>query len=346
VKSKDDVFRVTQNDTSNDPKNEWSYFIELTKDLNVINLKIKSDGNVPLYRYQRFNSHTIENLINDELFGTKPISFNDPYDSLPHVDFNKVVDTLRENNTLDSNIDREEQLKSLIDESRRAYNVVSLTSNIFNTAMWSHYADHATGFALQYDSETLEQLKKDYTDDFIEFFKFLHNLKTIDTKKYSRIFEDSVIFSPVIYHDKILDFSEENLANYDAVINIITSYDMDKIYDYYKDDYNYNLTKIQTLIALLTKNCYWSYEKEWRFCAIAMNKYASHELINARKIRPKAIYLGEFITFHNRYTIYTIAKTKNIKVFQMKTDYSNDTNRLIHFEISKKNINDFLKEYS
>ena len=50
-----------------------------------------------VFRYRSFNEDTISALQDDRLYFSSPINFNDPYDCLPFVDYEKVCAEVNRN---------------------------------------------------------------------------------------------------------------------------------------------------------------------------------------------------------------------------------------------------------
>ena len=68
---------------------------------------------------------------------------------------------------------------------------------------------------------------------------------------------------------------------------------------------------------VLYKSKDWKYEEEWRLIVPNHDSLCTHGKIGT--LIPKAVYLGEFISFNDEYTICSIAKNKNIPIYKMKS---------------------------
>ena len=51
-----------------------------------------------LYRFRTINDNSISGLMNDNIFGSTPDAFNDPYDSLFQYDIDKIYELLINDN--------------------------------------------------------------------------------------------------------------------------------------------------------------------------------------------------------------------------------------------------------
>lgn len=124
--------------------------------------------NVLLFNYCPINYNIIDNFMNDAIWGTCPIAFNDPYDStlcyskknifnyyrnkinslnnIPKINIDKVIDNIL--NSFDINI------------LRNYISIKCFSEKIDNEIMWAHYADNAKGFALSYSSNNLIEMGK------------------------------------------------------------------------------------------------------------------------------------------------------------------------------------------
>lgn len=149
--------------------------------------------NSTLYTYCKINDNTIDGILNNYLWFTKPKDFNDPYDCYPYHEIglsetdiqdyrNSCIDWLKSNNEI-----------VLFDKNPRQYIIKSLDNIINNIGvkcfsevdnemlMWGHYADSHRGMCLEFDcnldktffsgTQNLENAlyKVEYCDDIPKF---------------------------------------------------------------------------------------------------------------------------------------------------------------------------------
>lgn len=112
-----------------------------------------------LYKYFRFNEHSISTLINNELWASSPKLFNDPFESMVTFKFEK-------NN------------QALFEEYVEKKAICCFSKNKENILMWSHYADSHRGFCVEIDDTIIkrssllsevcyEELRVDSTKNFL-----------------------------------------------------------------------------------------------------------------------------------------------------------------------------------
>lgn len=143
-----------------------------------------------LYKYRAFNKNSIQLLINEAVWFSKPSSFNDPFDCGVNIDLQKldesvqdaVKEVYKQNGICTEQIPVKE-LKTK-DEDRKAflrfrsdtYNLIQNVgvfslSNVNNDLlMWAHYADSHRGFCIEFERNPDNILGRDaepvmYQDD-------------------------------------------------------------------------------------------------------------------------------------------------------------------------------------
>lgn len=185
-----------------------------------------------LYKYRGFNEFSLQSLIDEMAWFSKPGLFNDPFDCGVYVDSRKMEESI---NTVKTNSykaigqsieDIPEQAFEIKRKDKEAFElfrkgtyeaiqklgIYSLSSIKTDILMWGHYADSHKGFCIEYERS---------------FDNFL-----------------GLEAEPVVYKKKIPSLSAK---------------DFDKESDSY-------------LKLILTKSRHWSYEKEWRILRIEGNR--------------------------------------------------------------------------
>lgn len=300
-----------------------------------------------LYRYQSINPYSVSALLQDELWGTVPTSFNDPYDTIFCYTSNKLKLALQEK-LLHKDIEKYKKffnvttksqlidilLESLLDNYndnfRKMYCISCFSENYDSEIMWGHYANCAKGFVVAYDGQELSDISFGSNKVFYDIVKTFNPLG-IDL---SNVKEDNLTtIAPVIYENgkmnstsEIITIIDSILEYYDDLCNgktiseaVMTLYKKNMQMYYEKQTDNNNLF----YSALCNKSKVWSYEKEWRIWAYNSNiltgQINNPYVLIGKGAKAKAIYLGEKISDYDTIALTEIARQKNIPVYKMKT---------------------------
>lgn len=116
-----------------------------------------------LFKYQKFNSYSLLNLKNSELYFNKPIDFNDPFDcavceqkKLSSSDINKLDKIFKKENPKYKKAEiKEEYLTTLNETISKSFKKIScccFSKSNKEILMWSHYADSHRGFCLEFST--------------------------------------------------------------------------------------------------------------------------------------------------------------------------------------------------
>jgi len=143
------------------------------------------DTQKKLYKYESFNTYSLANLKNQQLYFSSPITFNDPFDcaigctleDISQSNFAKIYDyylakdpskfskpvQLAVKEGLETHIEKE-LLKLFTDMLKKSF--IDSRNNILNNRgiscfsetsdeilMWSHYANKHQGFCLEFDTD-------------------------------------------------------------------------------------------------------------------------------------------------------------------------------------------------
>lgn len=329
----------------------------IKKDNRII---IESNNTLVLYKYQSISNYSISNLENDEIWGTIPTMFNDPYDSavcynLPNIikNINQNLNNIRlelykKNLELKNKQEVIDYLKENLlenyNENQRKQICVSCFS-IYNDSeiMWGHYANNAKGFVIEYNGFDLYKCAMMANEIALDIFKEI-NPYNID---YSNIKKDYLCaITPIIYGNQKINITKDILKILPMLIEYIDNICYGKkfkdlvlefisnIMQNYYENLEHENDLIYSIIGL--KNKCWSYEQEWRIWSYNTNIYTGNFLSPYAKIgnvKPKAIYLGEKISNFDKTGIIDIAKRKNIPVFQMKTKMLKNNFKLVAIPI-------------
>lgn len=127
-----------------------------------------------LYRYMGFGDWWKVNLFKGKIHLSAPKDFNDPFDSVPFVDFKEFWqkygnEMYQKNNgcalPLKEGLTDEQcypAFKEMIDFAQENMRVCCFTENKDSLLMWAHYANSHRGFCIEYNTEIMPSNIKKY----------------------------------------------------------------------------------------------------------------------------------------------------------------------------------------
>lgn len=266
----------------------------------------------------------IEAFREDKLYFSTALGFNDPYDTLMYVDYDRLTDHIRlcwrenmpqyvesikkKNQYLgylseyivsNQNPYKEEfekefftQLSKIIEKLKQNLyaNIkgICFSEDSRSMLMWSHYASNHTGIALLYDKQELLNAKC-YNRDGEE----LKEKFTLEKIKYGTERVDATGF----INDYILKYHKMAPEFAYDVFNL-----------------PYPSKKVLKEI-ILSKYNVWAYEKEVRLIPRSL-EFEKENNICYLSIRPKAVMLGSKINDRDKEEIVKIAKKKKIIIYE------------------------------
>lgn len=305
-----------------------------------------------VYRYQAINCYTIENLLNDSIYGSKTSVMND---NLEATGFYSIDDLRRMADDMIPSMREIVQTHNIPNEFKGAVTKFGLIMNYATTKN--------VELSIPYIEKAINECH--ILLNYLQSSNELHNtLKEINNNChiacFTECFESDYMAS--IYGDRsrgiILQYKVSDLAitctnygtcplnyqcnnlhfknmlipiNYSNEKYNISNYIFSTLFQYcFKKANSPNDSKLQfhtdmlwNIKLLATKGPAWKQEREWRLINCQCNPYekSSHALIH--KAKPSAIYLLSKISETNKNTIINIARLKNIPIYQLKEDYSN-----------------------
>lgn len=310
---------------------------------------LRMDEKRTIFRMRSINDNTLKAFFNDEVYASSPLKFNDPYDVLACYDKDKLYEYFdldkkgkfflnNETNEIikasgyeyfDSDkianewCKAKEKIYPLINgialntmhQLREQLAIACFCNDVKKEIMWSHYAGNGTGFALEYDFDEVNAAISSYVR------------KNFESYKENNIFKNcSFKLEDVKYTNK--------KANITKIIFKINKSCFSKGYKLF-------LTQKEFERIVFRKRKEWQYESEVRL-ALPTKKTPFEKL---EGIKPKAIYLGEFISKEYQYILCNAAKGKKIMVFQMYSKLE-DRNFGLHCKfVSTNEIDDLIKKY-
>ncbi len=339
-------------------KPKYTKTIEHNKETDTISHFYQIEPDFTLFQYRHCSAYNLSSLVEDSLWGSTPDRFNDPYDSVFRFDFpaaikyaqsiikDEDIQSLNDSNRRKSSktIIKEfinEQYRSSVTTMKRSVLITCLSEVGDSEIMWSHYADNGKGFVIEYYFEDLQfminkeiDIRKRMSSDQSRLF----NLQDLEQVNWEKLYG----IKPVLYNnskfkanellDKTIDLLKENIdriKNNEEPITDLNSI-IKKFYDPILQE------KISTNVYYIKKRN-WIYEKEWRIVMpnMVLNQAYldnSHDLIGY--IRPKAIYLGEYIMKGHEFLIKEFAQKNNIPLFKMSSGNYRNTRILKPVQIN------------
>lgn len=123
------------------------------------NGEIMPESTETLYKYLSWNEKTIASLVENYLWLTNPVYFNDPFDCNRSMIFNY-------------DFSEEERLKK-----RNFYDnigILSFTEKKFCQLMWAHYTDNYNGIVLRFKTEYFNNLKSENQFEQVKLRKVIY----------------------------------------------------------------------------------------------------------------------------------------------------------------------------
>lgn len=321
-----------------------SKYFDKSIDGEEVTLTVKSIPLV-LYKFCPNSEHHFKALINDEIWGTTPSCFNDPYDSILCIDKKCLktnivkrigVKRLKKYIELFNCRTKKELVSILIDRLSTMFSqivrqevVVSCFSETINSEiMWAHYASCAKGFAIGYSGDSLKKCADEYLEKYNQTLYCYLNTLGVQNNNY--IPNMATIF-PIQYENGkgIGNKSVSRLVGflfqvYDGIktkvsYNDPVTYSLQSTIDLSVCNQNFNRSILYTALCKKSKN--WKYEKEWRIWGYNINKFLGSDspYLKIGNVKPNGIYLGEYISDYDKQAMQQIAKQKGIPIYQMKT---------------------------
>lgn len=243
-------------------------------------IKVSPNKNRTLYKYLVCDRQNLENLKNDSIFFRYPKGFKtDEYDSVF-----KLSEKLKE-----STYSTSKELYELLNRYlQKNIFVTCFTENKSENQMWEKYSDDYSGYCIEY---SLNYFYKNYIEKKIN-----------DNDNYTNN------IAPVVYEKDIFDVADYYLDEYSKELLIEKNFK--------------NIIVPVLFFTTLTKRSEYFWENEWRWFEIEVKNpdeksiYTEDGMIKIVG-KPKAIYLGKKMSKENKKEIISIAKEKNIKIYEM-----------------------------
>lgn len=287
-----------------------------------------------LCRYRQFNDNNLDALEKGRLYFSIPYYFNDPFDSFAYINEDKYFASIAHEwdvgfgqgeyfkNVLkiDPNSDMAKLIKEQVDNQdiRKQHlqrikeeikavqkqvisntKVICFSESFLSTLMWSHYAGEHTGFALLFDFNELKSAKVYDADG-----------KTLPLEAW---------LDRVVYQTKAPDYGQDFFEEMPNRLSYRPPFLPNNKSTTFHTKYLYN------------KQADWSYEKEWRLCAVGED-VSEKSRAQYIKVNPYAVLLGARMKHQDRVRIHRILE-KNIFVYEVFADDSTP-----HYSLSRRRV--------
>lgn len=310
-----------------------------------------------LYKYQPVTEYSLSNFEHDEIWGTAPVAFNDPYDCTICYSRAKFENAIR--NRLSPEKEKiykkyygltrkEDLIKRLAhdiceqDSFKRQYIVSCFSVNNDSEIMWAHYADAAKGFCLAYEGNALMEAAKKSSQSLINC---LIGLGFYNGSAPTVSASDCIM--PIIYDDRKANATDQlieavpyGMKYIDVLLGLCSPAEAERILgnDYIQmliDRSQKNRHVYQNMIC--RKNKVWEYEQEWRIISHNENIYRgdnNNTHMRIGNVVAGAVYLGERMPEYNRRVVIGIARSKNIPIYEMRSEMYSHNFRLKSYPIN------------
>ena len=288
------------------------FFAKFKKDADLLRALEIKEKYAPknLFQYNRFNEFSLENIENENVYLSKPSSFNAPYDCINSFDDEKALNS-NQDYFLNEFIDPEgiEKIKNKLQSNAEGKGVIDIV------------VDHLFQQMNRKDRRKSSTIKKHISSEI----KSIYSKERDKLEIYLEEQKDAIGVSCFVVDNQSIpmwahyaDNHKGYCVEYDISENQSTIDDLfpviyrDEIFDStYLADRLEGLNAMYFMKMALVKSLDWSYEREWRL--IVQKKAASPYKMQ----KLKSIYLGLNISKENKEKITKLCKKKSINVFQM-----------------------------
>lgn len=269
-----------------------------------------------LYKYCKFNDHSLDNLSKNNFIISSADSFNDYYDLEICFDLSKATKALKDDKNLQNTVvsfkekykydymSQEELLRSFL-EYVFSYFIMCIKAKTFvgcltedptNSVMWSHYADDSKGFVVGYNENDLEQLLGG----------------PLPTVLLDVIYDKKPFDATDIMVSAIKETTDKGEFNYQIACG------------YFEREI---LTGKYNKLFLLRKSKEWKYEKEKRFLKYYGSAQGNeHKVIG--NIKPAKLIIGQKMGPDIQLQFYAFCLEHNINLFKEKISWD-----ISHYDI-------------
>ena len=308
-----------------------------------------------LYRFFSGCDRNIDALERNEIWGSRPYTFNDPFECLPCYDqkqideiletelnFDRIkhfFDQIRDGTLLPGMgqcvptdlLDRwrgqigeegfyenfEKQFPAIKDGIKQFFiqQSLNLFFDFYKSFSFSQYFQYVSCFTENRDASLMWA---HYADSHKGFCLQFNWKKEIQQSGSSFLTSDYGVLAPVRYAATRYDATSHMPS---IMEQLLCNQGNIGITTYFPDT-------LVTLKALLTKSFDWQYENEWRLITFSYdpNNYLSSDDYRVqRQLKPTCVYIGAKMPVEQANKIYQICINQNIECYKMYQSYSDKT---------------------
>lgn len=306
-----------------------------------------SSENIKLFRYRGSSERHLSALLNNEIWASQPITFNDPYDMYLNFNIKKILSKSQESDKLLSKKNVLREIKGFTNNQIRKMSYVASFSTLKDsTTMWAHYADNAKGFVLEYSIKQLRDIAHYFMEDILLFYEQHFGMKRDELNAeiiqkwkdlHTGLYPVRYLVNGSDFTDEMLKYKEQEVE-YPYLVN--SKEELLKSFEALNDENLYNENKSMILHMVTTKSKHWTYEKEWRL--FLPNPFSGPEHLVVGDEKPTGIYMGEKVSNTNKILICLYAKKHGIPVYQMITKYVKKASKLGSYKLSPEEIENII----
>lgn len=272
----------------------------------------KSHTPTKLYKYRTFSPHSLDALKNSDLFVSKAVNLNDPFECAVNVSSDEYFFE-----SLKKQVCKAYKEKHCFSQEELEFLASAPQHDFFDfiesrSAAFSNQKGLLEKFTLAVMKDNHETMNRkisqanlnnilicalsESNDNSLMWSHYANEHKGFCVEYNFAIFNPAphpswYLLNPVIYQNHIPDFSKY-YCNHDNFNNLIATY------------------------AAMVKSESWAYEKEWRLILPWGETAGKGMLIKAPE--PTAIFVGCRADEKDIFSLKEIAKSKNIPIYQMK----------------------------
>lgn len=320
----------------------------LTEQMSSLGYWLARNIPIRLYRFYSSKNRNIEAFEKDQIWGSRPKTFNDPYECMPSYDLDCLDLSLQHALGISKGIQS-------LNDSLNSYCLsmmhpatkesISTIAKLLNSREFKETlpTDH-TAFinrVMPWWERCYEEIAQEFTEYFInnrqeqyitclsenrdETLMWAHYAEShrgfcleYDMREYmtsndKRYIDDcKPIIGPVHYMPQRFDATSLVIDMLEAKLKLSLNIDNPT---YLSDD-------LLSFKCLLTKSDVWSYEKEWRIFTFIPKARADEDHRIQVICRPKALFIGARTEQKTANTLQEICEQKNIPCYKMRQTYA------------------------
>lgn len=318
-----------------------------------------------LFRYRSVSEFSMSALLEDKIYFSKPIDFNDPYDCLYHVSATFVDDLIAQEFSNEKILENIEKVRSgeITLQDMKTTNFEKVVE-IGHKAIMEASQENINWLRESLLEMSMEEQIRPYIEQYAKESHAFHqkdHREEIGVVCFSEEITSVLMWSHYSdYHKGFCleydtdDMSElklqcykcQNKCNKQHVLELYPIIYSKMRYD--ATNYEYEMLKHRLQFAIghnepiivpdmlhyvktnTAKSQDWAYEKEWRYILTCR---PNTEKIITKTLKPKAIYLGSKMSKENKGILLQLVKDRDIKVYEMFMDESGLDFKLDYREI-------------